>query len=192
MVYFLVLWGKENKGKYFAWALFVYAIGCNVFLEFLPAILAFQAVWLKTRAKISFAPLCLALIASTMVWYSYLRLEFSNNFFDIRVQLLPQITGSTTHSSNRTLDKYADDLESWDEETNALTAFTPQKVDELSGVSARLKKYILSSSVHVRQFDWIDVLQKYARAISRPNIFGMHYWIYDAISEALWINRLVH
>jgi hypothetical protein len=87
-VYFLLLWIKRRA----AWALgacvAVLAYGLYVDLAILPFLFVLPALWLIYRPPLGWKSLLTSLVFGLLVWFPYLRYEYSRGFVDLASILL--------------------------------------------------------------------------------------------------------
>ena len=101
-VYFLLLWIKRRA----AWALgaciAVLAYGLYVDLAILPFLFVLPALWLIYRPPLGWKSLLASLVFGALVWFPYLRYEYSRGFVDLASILLLRPVDTVWKSSSTT------------------------------------------------------------------------------------------
>jgi Dolichyl-phosphate-mannose-protein mannosyltransferase len=91
MVYWVVQWVRKNAAKYLAAAIITWAAGMYVFMEVAPAIFILPVVWVLYRPPLKVQPVLLGAILAFAIWFPYLRFEYTQNWTDLKSQVLRQM-----------------------------------------------------------------------------------------------------
>lgn len=136
-MYFLVKWASRGSAWSLCGALCWYVFGCYIFLEFLPAALAFPLVWYAKRPPVRWLPCLGAGLFAGVLCYPYIQVELQNNFADVRMQLFQPLPINEVEI----LSKYKTSLETYNAETGQIDPeYRPLVVEDLSGTQTRLKR----------------------------------------------------
>ncbi len=149
MTYFLLRWVAERRAGMLCGAVACYAVGCYIFLEFLPAGLAFPVLWRRYRPPVRWAPTLAAAGVALAVWYPYLEFEVRRGFRDVTMQLVAADPAARATD----LSAWAERLEAFDPATGELGPYRPiETAEDLDATQATLKRLFFRGLHFTRNF----------------------------------------
>jgi hypothetical protein len=87
MLYFAAQWVNRRDARYFAAAVVTLAAGMLLHMELAPAFFILPALWFFYRAPIKLWPLLIGIALVLLIWFPYLRFEYSRGFSDVTSQV---------------------------------------------------------------------------------------------------------
>ena len=100
MLYFTMRWAEERNANFLGAAIVTCAAGTYIHLVFGAGLFILPVVWFLYRPPIKIVPLVIGLAVVLLIWFPYLRFEYSRNFSDLISQILvkAQTTGNYKNS----------------------------------------------------------------------------------------------
>ena len=82
-IYFAISWAATRHASYLIGAIVVCAAGMYVHMAIMPAVLVIPVVWIFYRPPLQLWPTLIAIVITAIIWFPYLRFEYSRDFSDI-------------------------------------------------------------------------------------------------------------